>query len=455
MEQTIIVAIGKMLAVLGLVAANGFFVAAEFSLVGIRRTRIAELVAEGNRTAKLLDQAVERLDDSLAATQLGVTVSSLALGWIGESALAGVIEPALSMLGHWAAASADAVAVACAFAIITVFHIVLGELVPKSLALQRPELTALLIIRPLRLFLALFWPGIAFLNALGNGIMRMMGLERGSEEGRLHSTEELKLLVAASRTAGLVDQSQQDVVERAFGMGNRRVRSIMTPRHDVDWVDADGSVEVILRGIRHGRHEQIVVARGTLDNVVGILRKQDLLDMHLDGKLPTSESDEGSATLLRAVRAPLVVHDGATVTQVLETFKHRLVQMGLIYDEYGALRGVVTQADLLEALAGEIVDTDDDTAVVQRDDGSYLADGALPYQDIFGQVGIEVPPKDEGEYRTLAGFVLSRLGKIPVTGDRVACGMNGESWCFEVTRMEGHRIDEVAIRRSGCSRNGL
>ena len=449
MEQTVIIALGKMLAVLGLVAANGFFVAAEFSLVGVRRTRIEELVSQGNRTAKLLDRAVNRLDDSLAATQLGVTVSSLALGWIGESALAGVIEPALLILGDWAAASANAIAVACAFAIITVFHIVLGELVPKSLALQRPELISLWIVRPLGIFLALFWPGIAILNALGNGVMRLLGLERSSEDGRLHSTEELKLLVAASRSAGLVDQSQQDVVERAFAMGNRRVRAIMTPRHDVDWVDADSSVETILRGVRHGRHEQIVVARGTLDDVVGILRKQDLLDMHLDGKLPTSDAEDGRAILLRAVRAPLVIHDGATVTQILETFKHRLVQMGLIYDEYGTLRGVVTQADLLEALAGEIVDTDDDTAVVRLEGGTYLADAALPYQDILSQIGIKIVPKDDGEYRTLAGFVLSKLGRIPVVRDSVEYGIGGETWKFEVARMDGHRIDEVSIRKMG------
>ena len=436
-----------MLAVLGLVAANGFFVAAEFSLVGVRRTRIEELVAEGNGTARLLHRAVTRLDDSLAATQLGVTVSSLALGWIGEEALAGAIEPPLALLGAWAAPSAEAVAVGAAFAVITVFHIVLGELVPKSLALQRPEATALWIIRPLGVVLTLFRPGIAVLNALGDAIMRAIGLERGSEEGRLHSTEELKLLVAASRDAGLVNQSQQDVVERAFAMGNRRVRAIMTPRHDIDWVDAEGSVDSILRGVRHGRHEQIVVARGTVDEVVGILRKQDLLDMHLDGKLPTSETADGTATLLRAVRAPLVVHDGATVTQVLETFKHRLVQMGLIYDEYGTLRGVVTQADLLEALAGEIVDTDDDTAVVQREDGSFRADGALPYQDVLPQVGIAAVPKDDGEYRTLAGFVLSRIGRIPVVGDAVDCAIGADTWRFEVTRMDGRRIDEVAIFR--------
>ena len=415
--------------------------------MGIRRTRIDELVAQGNRTARLLQRAVTGLDDSLAATQLGVTVSSLALGWIGESTLADLLEPALSILGRAAAASAHVIAVGCAFAVITVFHIVLGELVPKSLALQRPEPTALWIVRPLGLFLTLFRPGILLLNGLGGGIMRLLGLERSGEDNRLHSTEELKLLVAASRSAGLVDQAQQDVVERAFAMGNRRVRAIMTPRHDIDWVDADGTIQDILRGIRHGRHEQIVVAKGTLDDVVGILRKHDLLDMHLDGKLPTEDSEDGRAALLRAVRAPRIVHDRATVTQVLEMFKQRLVQMGLIYDEYGALRGVVTQADLLEALAGEIVDTDDDTAVIRREDGSYLADGARPFQDVFMQVGISAIPADAGEYRTLAGFVLARLGRIPVSGDEVDCEIDGRAWRFGVAQMDGRRIDEVSVRR--------
>ena len=446
MEESVLVVVGKVLAVLGLVAANGFFVASEFALVGVRRTRIDELVAQDDGTAKLLQRAVIGLDDSLAATQLGVTVSSLALGWVGESTLADLLEPVLSMLGRAALGSAHALATAGAFAIITVFHIVLGELVPKNIALQRPETTALWIVRPLGLFLTLFKPGIALLNGLGGVVMRLLGLERSSEENRLHSTEELKLLVAASRSAGLVDQAQQDVVERAFTMGNRRVRSIMTPRHDVDWVDANGTTEDILRGVRHGRHEQIVMAKGTMDDVVGILRKQDLLDMHLDGKLPTEDSEEGRAALLRAVRPPLVVYDGTTVTQVLDMFKQRLVQMGLIYDEYGALRGVVTQADLLEALAGEIVDTDDDMSVVTREDGSYVADGARPFQDVFDQVGIATPANEMSEYRTLAGFVLTRLGRIPVVGDSVECEIGGSVWRFGVTQMEGRRIDEVSIR---------
>ena len=448
MDQSLADILGKLLAVLGLVAANGFFVAAEFSLVGVRRSRIDELVARGHGSAKFLRRAVDDLNDHLAATQLGVTVSSLGLGWIGEPALARLIEPALGALGRLATAGAHAVATAVAFLIITVFHIVLGELVPKSIALQQPEGTALRIVRPLRLFLVIFRPAIFVLNGLGNTIMRLFGLEHGQDESRLHSTEELKLLVAAARSAGLVDQAQQDVVERAFGMGERRIRAVMTPRHDVYWVDANGTTEAILRGVRQGRHEQIVMGRGTLDNVVGILRKQDLLDMHLDGKLPSPGSDEGSTALLMAVRPPLIVHDGATVLQVLDAFKHRLVQMALIYDEYGAFRGVVTQADLLEALAGEIPDADDDVAIMRRDDGSFLVDATLPARETLAAVGLVTPPDTSGEYRTLAGFVLSRLGRIPVTGDGFEWAVAGDIWRFDVMIMDGHRIDEVLISKS-------
>jgi len=241
MDEGLPVVVGKLLAVLGLVAANGFFVAAEFSLVGVRRSRVEELAAQGNAGATVLRRAVDNLDSNLAATQLGVTISSLGLGWIGEPALAHLIEPAFAVLGAFAAAVTHAVAVVVAFIIITVFHIVLGELAPKSLALQRPERVALWIVRPLSLFLAVFRPAILVLNGLGNAVVRLAGLEPGHAEGRLHSTEELKLLVAASKDGGLVQLAQQEVVERAFGMGERRVRAIMTPRHDVYWINGRGS----------------------------------------------------------------------------------------------------------------------------------------------------------------------------------------------------------------------
>lgn len=443
MDNDLLATGGKLFAVLGLVVANGFFVAAEFALVGVRPSRVEELVRQGNSTAGTLQRAVSNLDSNLAATQLGVTLSSLGLGWIGEPALAHLIEPAFARLGSYAEAASHALAIGIAFAIITVFHIVLGELAPKSLALQRPERTALWIVRPLALFLALFRPAIWVLNGLGNAVVRLCGLEPGHAEGRLHSTEELKLLVAASKDAGLVQQSQQEVVERAFAMGDRRVRAIMTPRHDVCWIDADDDAETMLRGIRKSRHEQVVVARGTLDKVVGILRKQDLLDLHLDGKLLPSDSNAaGSNGLVDALREPLVVHDGSTVLQVLEVFKNRPIQMALIVDEYGALRGVVTQTDLLEALAGEIKD-EEELAVTKRDDGSFLVDATLPVQEAFEQLGIARNADHGGEYRTLAGFVLFRMGRIPKTGDRFDWETDGNAWRFEVLDMDEHRVDKV------------
>ncbi len=444
MDQSLLLVLGKLIAVLALVAANGFFVAAEFSLVGTRRSRVDELVARGQGGAELLRRTVDNLDANLAATQLGVTISSLGLGWIGEPALARLFEPAFGSLGVLAETASHAVAVGVAFAIITVFHIVLGELAPKSFALQRPERTALWIVRPLSLFLALFRPLIFLLNALGNSVIRLCGLEAGHAEGRLHSTEELKLLVAASREAGLVEQAQQEVVERAFGMGERRVRTIMTPRHDIYWVDADGAPEAMLKGVRGSRHEQVVVASGTLDKVIGVLRKQDLLDLHLDGKLLPDKDGNGTAILLAALREPLIVHDGATVLQVLETFRNRPVQMALIVDEYGALRGVVTQTDLLEALAGEIKD-DDELDVIRRDDGSFLVDATLGIQDAFEQLGIARIPDDSSEYRTLAGFILRRLGHIPAAGERFEWDSAGDVRRFEVVDVDGHRIDKVAV----------
>ena len=214
-------------AVLVLVVANGFFVAAEFSLVSVRRSRVAELVDAGRTNAAALQRAVNNLDANLAATQLGITISSLALGWIGEPALAHLIEPLLSSLPEWlAAAGSHALAVAIAFVIITALHIVLGELAPKSLALQHSEGTALWVIRPLGLFLFLFRPAIIALNGLGNLVLRLFGLRPGTGEESVHSPEELRLLVAESQEAGLLHRAQEEVVQRVFDIGDRDIADI-------------------------------------------------------------------------------------------------------------------------------------------------------------------------------------------------------------------------------------
>lgn len=419
-----------MFAVLALVLANGFFVAAEFALVAVRRSRVAELVAERRLNAKALLWATDHLDAHLAATQLGITISSLALGWVGEPALARLIEPVLAWLPDTLSnAAAHTVAVVISFTIITALHIVLGELAPKSLALQRSERTALAIIRPLSLFLILFRPAISFLNGLGNGVLRLCGLQPGHGEGGHHSTAELNLLVEASREAGLLREAQQEAVERIFKLGDRRVREIMTPRHEVEWVDLDAPPDAILRAVRACSHAHVVVSRGGIDELVGVLRKQDLLHQILDGLTPDVEA---------ATQPPNVIHEALTVLAALESFQRNPVQMAVIVDEYGSLEGLVTQTDLLEAIAGDIPEPGEDPSVVEREDGSLLIDGMTPAAEAFERLAFAEPPAMD-DYATLAGFIIYRLGRIPATGDTLVA----EGWRLEVIDMDGRRIDKV------------
>jgi putative hemolysin len=346
-----------VLAVFVLVAANGFFVAAEFSLVAVRRSRVAELVAARRPNAGALQRAVDSLDSYLAATQLGITISSLALGWLGEPALAHLIEPLLTgLLGSLATAGAHAVAIAIAFFIITMLHIVFGELAPKSLALQRSEGTALWVVRPLGLFLFLLWPAIVTLNGLGNLLLRLCGLRPGAGEELLHSPEELKLLVAASQEGGLLQQPQQEMVERVLNMSARRISDIMTPRPEVDWINTEDDREEILRTIRACRHEQLLVGKGGVDEPLGMILTKDLLDQVLDGQ---------ALAPMAVIREPLVVHESAPIFKVLELFKKAPVRMVTIVDEYGVLQGIVTQTDLLEAIASELPD-------VEGEEGEYF-----------------------------------------------------------------------------------
>ncbi|EHK52675.1 hemolysin family protein [Allomesorhizobium alhagi] len=422
-----------ILAVFILVFANGFFVASEFSLVAVRRSRVAELVAVRRPNAKALQRAVDRLDANLAATQLGITISSLALGWIGEPALAHMIEPMLvGLAGAWTGIGAHAIAIAIAFAIITTLHIVLGELAPKSLALQRSEATALWIVRPLGLFRILLWPAIFLLNGLGNQLLRLAGLRAGTGEETLHSPEELKMLITASGRAGLLHEVQREVVERIFNIGQRRIGDFMTPRPEVVWIDAEESLEATLKTVRECRHEQIVVSRGEIDDVIGVVRKQDLLDQALDGK-PLDP--------LVLVKEALVVHERTPVLGVFEQFKKRPIRMAVIVDEYGSFEGIVTQTDLLEAIAGDIPSAEDEEPeVIEQDGGSLLMDGRIPAQDAFNRLQIRERPQ-RGDFHTLAGFALFKFGRIPAPGDH----FNWEDWRFEIVAMDGRRIDKLLV----------
>lgn len=422
-----------------LVAANGFFVASEFSLVAVRRSRVAELAAGGRKNAAALLSAVDNLDANLAATQLGITISSLALGWVGEPALAHLIEPPLlGLLGDYAAVGSHAIAVAIAFIIITTLHIVLGELAPKSLALQRSEGTALWIVRPLGLFLFLLRPPIVVLNGLGNLVLRLVGLQPGAGEGALHSPEELKMLITASQEAGLLLAGQQDVVSRVLSIGDRRISDIMTPRRDIDWIDFDDTREQMLEGIRASAHEQLLVGRGAIDDPLGMVAKKDLLDQVLGG---------GELDPLAVIVEPLVVLETASIFTVLEQFKKTPVRLAAIVNEYGTLEGIVTQTDLLEAIAGDLPDTEEDVPdITEYPNGSFLLDGMMPVHEAFMRLGFKRLPSGTS-FHTIAGFALANFKHLPEQGEH----FDYEGWRFEVVAMEARRIEKIRASRITAS----
>lgn len=426
---------GKLLSVIFLVLANGFFVAAEFALVALRRSRVEQLVIQGHPGAKALQRAVNNLDAYLAATQLGVTISSLGLGWLGEPAIAVLVEPAF----HWlpkslSETSAHTLSVVIAFTIITSLHIVLGELAPKSLALQRTERTAFAVINLLELYLLIFRPAVQVLNSLGNLVLKLIGLEPGSSEELLHSTEELKLLVAASHEAGLLGEAEQDVVERVFNIGNRQVSAFMTPRTEMVWLDIDEPLSKIRSQVIESIHSFFPVGQQSIDNLLGIVQTKEFLAQN-----PTQAIE-----LQALLKSLLYVPESMKALNLLELFKKSGTHLALIVDEYGVTQGLVTITDIVEAIVGDIPTSEElaDPDVVQREDGSWLLDGLLPIDELKEILDIrKLLPGAEINYQTLGGFVVNQLGHIPLVAEHFEwAGLR-----FEVVSRDGNRIDKVLV----------
>src|SRR5215216_3780517 len=342
-----------LLAVVALVLANGFFVATEFSLVAVRRTRIQHLASEGDRRAASVLGRLDHLDAYIAATQLGITIASIALGWIGEPALAHLIEPVLERLPGLSSTQrvwvTHTVGFALAFAIITVLHIVFGELAP-----QRPEATSLRVAGPIHVFYLAFRPIIALLNNVGNGVVRMLGIEPASGHERVQSAEELMLMVDASREAGLVDPASHAIVDRAFVFADLAVRHVMVPRTEMVAVPSDASLPDILCQAATSGYTRLPVYAGDTDHLIGIVDVKHLLPLLaesvLTGQVPPAFD------LADHLRPLVVVPEAMPAADVLERMRHERVQLAVVVDEYGGTAGIVSLEDLIEALVGEIQD---------------------------------------------------------------------------------------------------
>jgi CBS domain containing-hemolysin-like protein len=425
-------------AVAALLLANGFFVATEFAIVAVRKSRLEQLAAEGHDAARAAREVVGHLDTYIAACQLGITMASLALGWIGEPAVSNVVEPPLERLvGAWAHDVAEAVSAVASFALITTLHIVIGELAPKGFALQRTEATALFVARPMRLFQTIFrWP-IAALNGIGNGLLGLFGLDPAAGHENVHSVEELRLLVRGMQQAGVVDDTEAKIAGRAFMLGEVSVQELMTPRTEVDAVPATATIEAALEVALAGGHSRLLVHNGSLDEVRGIVLLRDLVRAHLSG----------AHDLRELIRPVLITPASRRVDALLEEMRASRRQLVVVLDEYGGTAGIATLEDLIEALVGRIEQEPErgDAGLLTREaaeaDGSLVLDGLTRLDEFEELTGQRVAPGLREGVDTVGGLVMAALGRIPRVGDMVAL----EHHTIRVEAIDRRRVAAVRI----------
>jgi CBS domain containing-hemolysin-like protein len=423
------------LAILALVLANGFFVATEFAVVAVRRSRIEELAREGHRGAHAARQVIGRLDAYIAACQLGITIASLGLGWIGEPALARAIQPLLApLVGRGAPTAAHAVAVGVAFAVITALHIIAGELAPKGLALQRPEATVLWVARPIRLFYAVFrWP-ITALNFLGNGLLRLVGLEPATGQEMVHSVEELRLLVTASQRAGVVEASEARIASRAFQLGDLTAGALMTPRTEIEALVVDTPFDAVVARAVASRYSQLLVYDGSLDNILGAVHVRDVFRAVVQG---------GRPDLRQLLRPVLTVPETKRADVLLDEMRRAPTQVAVVVDEYGGTAGIVTLEDLVEGLVGRIEESSGGVAGQPRlePDGALVLDGLTRLHEVEELTGLTIDDADRAAADTLSGLFMARLDRIPQVGDEIVLGER----TLRVERLRGRRVAAVRV----------
>lgn len=433
----------RLLAVVLLVAANAFFVAAEFALVSVRDTRIQQLIEAQAVGARTIQKLHKRLDEVLNGVQFGITLASLALGWIGEPAFAHVLLPLFRYVPH-AGVYAHSIAIAISFTAITYLHVILGEVVPKSVALQRTERVALAVAGPMDVFMGIFHPFLYVMRGSAHLVLRLFGMAQIREAG-VHSPEELKLIVTASRRFGLVQAFQEELIHRALELGDVTVREIMVPRPDIFSLPADMRLDEALTRVVEEQHSRIPVydpLRGP-EYIIGLLYSKDLTRwMRLRLVLPSLEAAERLANMQvrQIMRDVLVIPETKHLPDVLVEFKKRKRHLAVVVDEFGSTAGVVTVEDVLEQLVGEIEDEFDvERQPLPEGATTMVLDGSIPLRDLETQYQL-VLPREDG-YETLAGFALSRLQRIPQGGEFFTF----EGRRFTVLEMDGRRIAKMKI----------
>src|ERR1041384_1130313 len=435
----------RIILVVLLVAANAFFVAAEFAMVSVRDTRIQQLIEQHRIGARTVRRIQQHLDEFLPAVQFGVTLASLGLGWVGEGTLAAIIQPWMGRIPH-AAYYALGLAATLAFIVITYSLVILGELVPKSLALERAERVALAVAGPMDVFMKLSHPFLVLMNKSANLVLRGFG-SRLRREGGAHSPDELKLIVTASRRLGLLPEAEEEMIHHALDLGSITVREIMVPRHNIFSLPADMPLEEAMAKVVEEQHSRVPVydpEKGR-ENIVGLLYSKDLSRM-MHTRLAAGElfARRGSSAEIKVrpiMREVLFVPETKTLDDLLLEFQRRKRHLAIVVDEFGSVSGLVTVEDVLEQIVGELEDEFDiaQRSAVPLPSGAVVLDGGSNLRDLEAQYDI-VLPREEG-FETLAGFVMAQLGKIPKPGEQ----FDYDNRRYTVLQMDGHRIVRVKI----------
>ncbi len=436
MESTLSLDLLKLLLVIVLVLANGFFVAAEFALVSVRRTRVAELVAQGNQAANWVEKALQNPDRVIAATQLGITLASLGLGWVGEPALAHLLQPLIALFpSEIQSEVSHSIAAGVAFSVITFLHVVVGELAPKSIALQNPEGTALIVARPTIWTEWIFKPAILLLNGAGNFLLKRIGVQPASGHELAHSVEELKMLVTASAEEGVVESEESEMLHAIFDLGDLVVRQVMIPRTEFVALEANVLLPEAIDLATQSTFTKFPVFEDDLDNVLGIVHIRDLLRAQQD---PARQNCQ-ARTLAREA---LYVPETLPVKALLQEFRLRRQHIAIVLDEFGGTAGLVTLEDLLEEIVGEVSDPFDTLQVeIQKmPDGSALVDGLTLIEDVNETLGLAL---ENPNYDTIAGYFLDLFGRIPQVGDET----ESDALRLTVVAMDGMRIDRLRLMR--------
>ena len=419
-----------------LIVLNGLFVAAEFSIVGSRRTRVDRYAEEGSATARYVQRVLsspQNQDRYIAIAQLGITLASIGLGMYGEQSIAGWLYGPLERFGGLGTAASHTVGTIVAVALLTYFHVVIGEMIPKALALGSPEQTSFKVAGPMRVMGTIFRPLVWALNGAGTLLMKLLGVPDPGDHSRVYTPQELELVVGESSEAGALESEQREMIGNIFDFSERDVGQLMTPRPRVTGLSVSSSKEDLMTLIREGHHSRFPVFEGDLDHIIGILHIKDFIRQQTQG-----EAFDLRPLLRRAPRVP----EGMAAESLLESFKRLKVHMAVVMDEFGGTAGIVTLEDLLEEVVGEVQDEfDDETPSVQQlQDDEFLLDGDVLLDDLNEHYGFDLHSKTSD---TVAGLLLEQLGRPPRVGDEAA---------LKTVHLKAEKIDGLVIQRVRLTR---